>query len=81
MERPEDIDVGNISPLAWRLLRVAAGYEQRGVERELDELLQAHVSMLEGGTRSLSLSRRHQLFDIYTAELYTEQVRAIVEHF
>jgi hypothetical protein len=48
------VDVEAISPRAWRLLRVAAGYEQRAVERELDDVIQAHLSMLRttaGGSR------------------------------
>lgn len=81
MESSEDVDVESLSPLAWRLLRVAAGYEQRAIEREMDDLVQAHISMLEGGTRSLSLARRRQLFDLYAEELDAEQVRAIAEHF
>ena len=76
-----DLDLDRISPLAWRLLRVAAGYEQRAVEREIDELMQAHISMLESGNRSLSKSRRRTLLELYSAELTEEQVRAIVRHF
>lgn len=75
------VDVDAVSPTAWRLLRTAAGYEQRGVEREIDALLQAHVSMLESGQRGLSPDRRRALFDLYVAELTDDQVRAIVEHF
>ncbi len=67
--------------MAWRLLRVAAGYEQRGVEREVDDLMQAHLSMLENGTRGLSQSRRRMLFELYTADLSEEQVEAIVTSF
>ena len=78
--RPE-VDIEDISPLAWRLLRTAAGYEQRGVERELDDLMQAHVSMLETGNRGLSTTRRRALFDLYAAELDDEQVRVLVERF
>ncbi len=74
-------DMNDISPMAWRLLRVAAGYEQRGVEREVDDLMQAHLSMLENGTRGLSTSRRRVLFDLYTADLSGEQVEAIVANF
>jgi len=77
----EYADVGEVSPMAWRLLRVAAGYEQRGVEREVDELMQAHLSMLENGTRGLSESRRRLLFDLYTADLGDEQIQAIVDNF
>ncbi|MFA9415211.1 hypothetical protein [Natrinema sp. HArc-T2] len=74
-------DPDRISPLAWRLLRVAAGYDQRAVEREVDELMQAHISMLESGNRSLSHARRTTLLELYSAELADEQVRAIVDHF
>lgn len=79
----EDLDVGlsEISPQAWRLLRVAADYEQREVEREVDELVQAHISMLENNTRSLSQSRLRALFELYTVDLSEEQVRAILENF
>jgi len=75
------VDAGNLSPLAWRLLRVAAGYEQRTVEQEVDDVLQAHVSMLESGTRGLSNSRRRELFELYAAELDDEQIEAIAAHF
>ncbi|TQR21870.1 hypothetical protein C9J85_18070 [Haloferax sp. wsp5] len=51
-----DVDITDISPMAWRLLRVAAGYNQRAVERAVDDLMQAHVSMLESGSRGLSRS-------------------------
>ena len=83
MSHPEnrDFDVNDISPLAWRLLRTAAGYEQRGVEREVDEIMQAHISMLESNSRSLSTHRLRVLFDLYTTELSATQVDAIVEHF
>lgn len=74
-------DVDEISPLAWRLLRVAAGYDQRAVEREVDDLMQAHISMLEGGNRSLSRDRRRTLLELYSAELSDEQVAAIARHF
>lgn len=67
--------------MAWRLLRVAAGYEQRTVEREVDDLMQAHISMLESGNRALSESRRQVLFDFYTAELTEEQVQAVAQNF
>ena len=80
-ETVEYADVDDVSPMAWRLLRVAAGYEQRGVEREVDELMQAHLSMLENGTRGLSESRRRLLFGLYTADLDDEQVEAIVDNF
>ncbi|WP_458187885.1 hypothetical protein [Haladaptatus sp. NG-WS-4] len=77
----DGVDITELSPMAWRLLRVAAGYEQRAIERELPELMQAHISMLESGTRALSLSRRSDLFDLYSAELTSEQIRAIAENF
>jgi hypothetical protein len=86
-ERAEDAtasnlaDIGDLSPLAWRLLRVAAGYDQRAVEREIADLQQAHISMLENGGRALSRSRRHTLFELYARELTTEQVAVIAEHF
>jgi hypothetical protein len=75
------VDVADLSPLAWRLLRVAAGYDQRAVERELPDLLQAHVSMLESGGRALSPQRRHALFELYTRDLTTEQITAIAANF
>lgn len=75
------VDVGEISPMAWRLLRTAAGYEQREVERALDDVMQAHISMLENDRRGLSQSRREALFDLYAAELTDEQVRALVDGF
>jgi hypothetical protein len=75
------VDVTDISPLAWRLLRTAAGYEQRGVERAVDDLMQAHISMLESGNRGLSTERRQTLYALYAEELTDEQVRALVEHF
>ncbi|SFK60347.1 hypothetical protein SAMN04487950_0128 [Halogranum rubrum] len=81
MARSPSIDVSEISPMAWRLLRTAAGYEQRGVERELDDVIQAHVSMLENDRRGLSQSRRDALFDLYASELTDEQVRALVDVF
>ncbi|MGB9987717.1 hypothetical protein [Salarchaeum japonicum] len=77
----DDVDLSAVSPLAWRLLRVAAGYEQRGVEREIDGILQAHVSMLESGSRGLTGDRRRRLFDLYAAELSDEQLRVLVRHF
>ncbi|SEL14887.1 hypothetical protein [Haloferax larsenii] len=80
-ESLEDVDIADISPQAWRLLRVAAGYNQRAVEREVDNLMQAHISMLESGSRGLSQSRRRALFALYTAELDDEQVDALLEHF
>lgn len=78
---PADVDVRHVSPRAWRLLRTAAGYEQRAVEQELDEVMQAHVSMLENDTRSLSTDRLQQLYGLYTAELLTDQVFALVDNF
>lgn len=75
------VDITDLSPLAWRLLRVAAGYEQRTVETEIDGILQAHVSMLESGTRSLSQPRRQEIFDLYAAELTDEQIDALATHF
>jgi len=77
----DSVDVEEVSPLAWRLLRTAAGYEQRAVEREVDDLMQAHVSMLESGSRGLSRSRRTALLELYAAELSDEQVAVLVEHF
>jgi transcriptional regulator with XRE-family HTH domain len=83
MGRQEDtvVDVQSLSPQAWRLLRTAADYEQRAVEKELDNLMQAHVSMLENNNRSLSVDRLEQLFELYTAELTQDQVRAIADNF
>ncbi|MFC7079814.1 hypothetical protein [Halorussus caseinilyticus] len=81
MNLPEAVDVADISPLAWRLLRTAADYDQRAVEREIDDLMQAHVSMLESGSRGLSRSRRAALLELYSAELSDEQVEVLVEHF
>lgn len=80
-ETTDFADIDSVSPMAWRLLRVAAGYEQRGVEREIDDLMQAHLSMLENGTRGLSQSRRQVLFELYTADLSGPQVDAIVDNF
>lgn len=76
-----DIDITRISTAAWRLLRIAAGYEQRAVEKELNNLMQAHISMLENNNRSLSTDKLEQLYELYTAELNDEQVRVLVEHF
>ncbi|MFC6767715.1 hypothetical protein [Natrinema soli] len=81
MDASDVPDLDGISPRAWRLLRVAAGYDQRAVEREVDELIQAHISMLESGNRSLSRSRRRTLLELYGSELTDDQVRAIVDHF
>ncbi|GGL53114.1 SAM-dependent methyltransferase [Halocalculus aciditolerans] len=75
------VDPDDITPAAWRLLRVAAGYEQRAVERELDGVMQAHVSMLESGSRALSRERRERLLVLYAAELTAEQVVVLAEHF
>ncbi|PSP33142.1 hypothetical protein BRC64_04640 [Halobacteriales archaeon QH_10_67_22] len=77
----DEIDVEDISPDAWQLLRVAAGYGQREVESEVEDIMQAHVSMLESDTRSLSEQRLAQLFDLYRSELDDEQVCALVTHF
>ena len=77
----DDIDVRDISPLAWRLLRVAAGFGQREVETEVDDIMQAHISMLESDTRSLSDPRLEELFALYRAELTDEQVTVLVEAF
>lgn len=81
MESADPKRLAGVSPLAWRLLRVAAGYEQREVEREIDDLLQAHVSMLESGSRGLSGERRRELFELYAAELTDEQVEALLDAF
>ncbi|RLM57327.1 hypothetical protein DVK02_06010 [Halobellus sp. Atlit-31R] len=81
MAATPSVDVADLSPLAWRLLRVAAGYEQRTVEQEVDDILQAHVSMLESGTRALSRPRRQELFELYAAELDEGQVEALATHF
>ncbi|MFB1063281.1 hypothetical protein [Natrinema sp. H-ect4] len=81
MDVSDGLDPDVVSPLAWRLLRVAAGYDQRAVEREIDELVQAHLSMLESGSRSLSRSRRRTLLELYGSELTDDQIRAIVDHF
>lgn len=75
------VDVADLSPLAWRLLRVAAGYDQRTVEREIDDVLQAHVSMLESGSRALSRSRREELLALYASELDEEQIAALAKNF
>jgi hypothetical protein len=81
MGSQESFSLDEISPMAWRLLRVAAGYEQRGVEREIDDLMQAHLSMLENGNRALSKSRRQVLYDMYAAELTDDQCQAIIDNF
>lgn len=81
MGQSSAVDVADVSPLAWRLLRTAAGYDQRTVERELDDVIQAHISMLENDRRGLSQSRREALFALYTAELTDEQVTALVDAF
>lgn len=81
MTAPRSVEPTELSPLAWRLLRVAAGYDQRAVEREIDEIVQAHISMLESGSRALSRSRRNTLFKLYTRELTPEQITAIAENF
>jgi hypothetical protein len=76
-----DLDIMELSAQAWRLLRVAAGYEQREVEKEIDDLVQAHISMLENDTRSLSQARLRQLLDLYAQHLTTDQIEAIAENF
>ncbi|WP_324757254.1 hypothetical protein [Haloarcula montana] len=77
----DDIDVRDISPTAWRLLRVAAGFGQREVESEVEDIMQAHISMLESDTRGLSEARLGELFSLYRDELDDEQVCVLVEHF
>lgn len=77
----EAVDVHEVSPEAWRLLRVAAGYSQREVEAEVEDIMQAHISMLESDTRSLSEDRLDHLFSIYRANLTDDQVRALVVNF
>ncbi|WP_135824387.1 hypothetical protein [Halorussus ruber] len=81
MESAEEVEVEELSPLAWRLLRVAAGFEQRAIEREVDDLMQAHISMLESGTRALSVERRRALLELYAAELDPDQIRALADNF
>lgn len=81
VDAADDVDLDAISPMAWRLLRTAAGYEQREVERNVDDIMQAHVSMLENETRSLSATRLAKLYELYAAELTEVQIDAIVEHF
>jgi hypothetical protein len=81
MASPESLDIEDISPRAWRLLRVAAGYGQRDVEKEVDSVQQAHVSMLESGSRALSPARRRELLELYVADLRDVQVDALIEHF
>jgi len=63
------------------LLRVAAEYEQREVEDELDDTLQAHVSVLEDNSRSLSQSQLEQLFSLYAGHLESEQILATTENY
>jgi len=77
----DDLELREISPEAWRLLRVAAGFGQREVETEVDDVMQAHVSMLESDTRSLSEGRLEELFALYAAELTETQLCVLVEHF
>ncbi|WP_232703180.1 hypothetical protein [Halobacterium wangiae] len=77
----DDVDIRDISPAAWRLLRVAAGFGQRDVESEVDDIMQAHVSMLESDTRILSEDRLEDLYALYEAELNETQICALVEHF
>ncbi|MFB6222992.1 MAG: hypothetical protein ABEH86_04885 [Haloarcula sp.] len=77
----DEIDIHDISPTAWRLLRVAAGFGQREVEVEIDDIMQAHISMLENNNRSLSEQRLEVLFDLYRSELTNEQVCVLVSNF
>jgi hypothetical protein len=77
----DDIDVREVSPTSWRLLRVAAGFGQREVEKQVDDIMQAHVSMLESDTRGLSEGRLDELFELYEAELTETQLCALVDHF
>lgn len=51
------------------------------MERRVDDIMQAHISMLENETRSLSRSRLEGLYELYAAELEEDQIHAIVEHF
>ena len=83
MGQADDLDIclESLSPLAWRLLRVAAEYEQREVEDELDDILQAHISMLENNNRSLSQSQLEQLFSLYASHLESEQILAITKNY
>jgi hypothetical protein len=81
MAVPDHLDVDDVSPRAWRLLRVAAGYGQRDVEKEVDSVQQAHVSMLESGARALSPDRRRELLALYVTDLTDEQVHALVKNF
>ena len=81
MASRDSFDIEDISPRAWRLLRVAAGYGQRDVENEVETVQQAHVSMLESGARALSPARRQELLDLYVADLSEEQFAVLVEHF
>lgn len=81
VEATDDVALREISPAAWRLLRVAAGFDQREVESEVKGVMQAHVSMLESDTRSLSEQRLRQLYRLYAAELTADQVRALVTNF
>lgn len=80
-EAADDVALREISPTAWRLLRVAAGFDQREVEAEIRGVMQAHVSMLESDTRSLSEQRLQQLYRLYAAELTSDQIRALVTNF
>jgi transcriptional regulator with XRE-family HTH domain len=79
--RSNEIALDEISSLGWRLLRVAAGYGQRDVEKEIDDIMQAHISMLESDARSLSEQRLEQLFKLYQAELTEQQIDALVSNF
>ncbi|QIO25051.1 helix-turn-helix transcriptional regulator [Haloarcula sp. JP-L23] len=79
--KSDDVAIDGISALGWRLLRVAAGFSQRDVEKEIDDIMQAHISMLESDARSLSEQRLEQLFELYRAELTDEQIDALVRNF
>lgn len=81
MASTDSLDLDEISPRAWRLLRVAAGYGQRDVEKSVDSVQQAHISMLESGSRALSPDRRRQLLEFYVADLSDVQVQALVDNF
>ena len=43
--------------------------------------MQAHISMLENDSRSLSRSRLVLLFELYTEDLTEEQVEVLVTRF
>lgn len=75
------ICLDSLSPLTWRLLRVAAEYEQREVENQLDDILQAHVPMLGDNSRSLLQGQLEQLFSLYAGHLESKQILAITENY